>query len=83
MHPSLTEIDEGGKEEERIISELREVKILIRSKPAGEKRTHAARFNWVQAEELHCRILIAKKTSHEEEGCVCVCVCEKGGAYCH
>lgn len=52
---------------------------MIRGEQAGEKHTHrhthAARINRAAAKELHCRILIAEKTSHEEE----VCVCKKRG----
>lgn len=62
------------------------MKILIRGKQAGDKHTHAARINRVQAEELHCRILIAETTSHEEEEeevCVCKGVGGWGGGYHH
>lgn len=50
---------------------------MIRGKRAGDTHTHAAGINRVQAEELHCRILIAETTSHEEEVCVCKRVVER------
>lgn len=63
----------------------KEVKILIRGKqhthtllPAHTHThtyTQAARINRAQAEALHCRILIAEKTGHEEEVCFFVYVC--------
>lgn len=63
------------------------MKILIRRKRAGpgtlshtHTLSHTARINRVQAKELHCRILIAETTSHEEGACVCK---KKRGGYDH